>query len=298
MNPAYKIFFGLSMLLMVGAIISLATYGLRFSADFKGGSVMELSFSGQRPPIEQFRTTVGTIQGVEGLSVNAAGEKNLILRSNALTEETHQELLTELRKTYPDLTEERFDSIGPSIGSELKQKSLTAMIVLLIVIVIYLSIVFSAMRRVLPPVALGLAGIFALIHDLIIPLGVFAILSHRGIVEIGAVFVAAALTILGYSISDTVVVFDRVRENVIRFGSKESFPQLVHRSVMQTLARSINTSVTTLLALVSIFFFGGESVKYFALALIIGVVSGTYSSIFIAAPILVWWSQWRSKKTA
>jgi preprotein translocase subunit SecF len=298
MKPVYKIFFVVSMLLMVASIVALAMYGLRFGVDFKGGSVMELSFTGTTPAIDDIRAMATATKGIEGPTVSATGEHGLIIRSNVLSEDTHQTLLTTIQKKYPHATEDSFNSIGPSIGSELKQKSLTAIIVVLFAIVIYLSFVFRAMSRVLPPVALGLAGIFALIHDLLIPLGVFAILSHLGVVEISAVFVAAALTILGYSISDTVVVFDRVRENVIRFGSKESFPNLVHKSVMQTLTRSINTSMTTLLALVAIFFFGGESVKYFALALIIGVISGTYSSIFVAAPILVWWSEFRRRKAA
>src|SRR3989338_1099330 len=140
---------------------------------------------------------------------------------------------------------------------------------------------------------MGLAAIIALIHDVAIPVGVFAILGHFYGIEVTGVFVAAALTILGFSVSDTVVIFDRVRENVIRGGGKAQFGSLVHRSVMQTLARSLNTVFTVLLSLFAIYFFGGGSIKYFSLALIIGIFLGAYSSIFVASPLLVWWTQKR-----
>ena len=135
---------------------------------------------------------------------------------------------------------------------------------------------------------MGVAAIIALLHDVVIPTGVFAWLGHAHGVEISAVFVAAVLTILGYSVSDTVVVFDRVRENVIKGGSKEDFGLTIHKSVMQTLTRSINTTLTTLLSLIAIYLFGGESIRYFALALIMGIFFGAYSSIFVASPVLVW----------
>ena len=141
---------------------------------------------------------------------------------------------------------------------------------------------------------MSLAAIIALVHDVVIPIGVFAALGHYQGVEITAVFVAAVLTILGYSVSDTVVVFDRVRENILKFGTAEKFAPLVHKSIIQTLARSLNTTFTTLLSLLAIYFFGGESVKYFSLAMIIGIFLGAYSSVFVASPLLVW----LSKKTA
>jgi len=137
---------------------------------------------------------------------------------------------------------------------------------------------------------MGVSAVAALVHDIFIPVGVFAILGHFYNIEISAVFVAAALTILGYSVSDTVVVFDRVRENIIRGKTKEDFGTTVHHSIMQTLSRSLNSTFTTLLSLIAIYIFGGETVKYFALALIIGVFLGAYSSIFIASPLLVWWT--------
>ena len=285
--------FFVSMVLTIAAIICVSVYGLRLGADFKGGSVLELDFSTMRPDIGNVKMIIESTSSTAGISLNPAGEKGLIIRMNEIDEPAHQKIVSAIKEKHPDAVEKRFDSIGPAIGRELKNKSIQAIIVLLIAIVIYISIVFRMMKRVLSPWAMGVAAIVALLHDLIIPIGVFALLGHYLDVEIGAVFLAAALTILGYSVSDTVVVFDRVRENVLRMGSKEPFGVLVHKSVMQTLSRSINTSMTTTLALLAVYFFGGESVKYFALAMIIGIVCGSYSSIFVASPILMWWHKKR-----
>ena len=161
-------------------------------------------------------------------------------------------------------------------------------------VVVYIALVFRGMSRVLSPWAMGLAAVVALFHDLLIPIGVFAYLGYVADVQITAVFVAAVLTVLAYSLSDTVVVFDRVRENLQR-GSAAPFAEIVHMSVKQTVVRSVNTSITTLAALIAIWFFGGASLHYFALALIIGIIAGAYSSIFIATPLLVWFSRGRER---
>ncbi len=291
MKPVYKIFFVASVLLTIGALVVTLvmwrkTNGSFLSTDFRGGSVLELRFEKGRP------SEAITIPDATVLS---SGDANIIIRAKTITDEKRQEIITTLSVKHGPVTQQRFDNIGPIVGRELKIKSIQAVIILLVVIIVYISLVFRAMSRVLSPWALGIAAVFALIHDVIIPMGVFSILGTYYGVEISAVFVAAALTILGYSVSDTVVVFDRVRENVIRYGSKESFVSLMHKSILQTLTRSINTSVTTLLSLLAIFFFGGETIKYFALALIIGIISGTYSSIFVASPIVVWWHERRKR---
>lgn len=288
MKPIYKIFFFFSIILTLASltvtgIIWHTSRGNILGADFRGGTVWELEFTGTRPDSTAIQ------RDLPDVSVSPTGERGIIIRSHKMTEAQRQANAKIITDHYGAFTERRFDDIGPTVGSELKSKSITAMIVLLIVITVYLAIVFRTMRRVLSPWALGIAAILALLHDLIVPIGVISLLAYYQGIEITAVFVAAALTILGYSVSDTVVVFDRVRENVIRMGSKEPFPSIVHKSILQTLTRSINTSMTTLLALVAIFFFGGESIKYFALALIIGIISGTYSSIFVASPIIMWW---------
>ena len=255
---------------------------------------MELVFNDQRPSVDELDKVVGTVEGVSDVSVSPAGDNGALIRLNDVGEQTHQNILGAISGKFGKITENRFDSIGPTIGNDLKSKSIKAIIISLLAIVVYLAIVFRKLSSVLSPWALGLSAVAALVHDVLVPIGLFALLGHYLNIEITSIFVAAALTILGYSISDSVVVFDRIRENVLRFGAREDFGETVHKSVMQTLVRSLNTTFTVLLSLVAIFFFGGESIKYFALALIVGVFSGAYSSIFIASPILAWWG--RSRK--
>ena len=229
------------------------------------------------------------------ISINHAGTNGMIIKTEEIDEAKHQQVLGKLQSQFGinNIIEKRFDSIGPTIGQELKSKSITAIIIVLIAVIVYIALVFRKLSRTLSPWAMGISAVVALIHDVSIPVGVFAVLGRFYNVEIGAIYLAAALTILGYSVSDTVVVFDRVRENIVRGKSREDFGATVHHSILQTLSRSLNTTFTTLLALVAIYLFGGDSVKYFALALIIGVFLGAYSSIFIASPILVWWTDRR-----
>ncbi len=278
-----------SMILVLIALVLFATYGLQLGVDFKGGSVTEIEFLKGRPDTNAVRDALAKIPVLKDLSVSAAGERSLVVRAAQLTEADHQTLLTAVTGAFKgnEPVEVRFDSIGPAIGEELKSRSLVAVVLVLIAIAAYIALMFRAMRRVLSPWAMSMATMVALVHDVILPIGLFAVLGHWAGVEINAVFVAAILTIMGYSISDTVVVFDRVRENILR-GVKATFPEVVHLSIMQTLARSIATNITTLLSLVAIYFFGGAGIKYFALALIVGIFSGAYSSIFVASPILVW----------
>lgn len=290
MKPAYKIMFVVSILLTVTAIIIVGRFGLIYGVDFKGGSVMEISFSGNRPNPQELSDAINGVSGVSGAAASPVGEKEALIRLNEVSEKTHQEVLSKISTQFGKITEARFDSVGPTVGGELKQKSIRAIIIVLLAIIVYLAFVFRKLSGVLSPWAMGLAAVFALIHDIVVPTAVFSLLGHYYGIEITAVFVAAALTILGYSVSDSVVVFDRIRENILRFGSKDGFAQTVHKSIMQTLVRSLNTNFTVLLSLLAIYFFGGESIRYFSLALIIGIFLGAYSSIFIASPILVWWN--------
>jgi preprotein translocase subunit SecF len=281
--------FWVSISLMAIAIIATFSFGLKLSVDFKGGSVLELQFK-NRPATSDIQKALGEM--ANSTEISPTGDSGLILRSGELSEAKHQEIISNLNKAFPEagLKELRFDSIGPIIGNELKQKSIVAIVLVLISVIIYIAFVFRKIGRSTSPWAMGISAIAALLHDIVIPVGVFAVLGHYMGIEISGVFVAAALTILGFSVSDTVIIFDRVRENITR-GSKEGFAKLVHTSVMQTLARSLNTVFTVLLSLFAIYFFGGESIRYFSLALIIGIFLGAYSSIFVASPLLVWWTQ-------
>ncbi len=286
--------FWFSISLVVISLVLVGAFGLRLGVDFTGGSVIEVQFKAA-PEADAIRGALAPV--VSDAEINPTGDNTVIIKTHELTEAQHQQVLSALVTSFPSagVTEKRFDSVGPVIGNELKQKSISAIIIVLLAVIVYIAFVFRKLGRTTSPWSMGLAAIVALLHDVGIPLGVFAILGHYYGIEISGVFLAAALTILGFSVSDTVVIFDRVRENVIRHGSKESFGAIVHKSVLQTLARSLNTVFTVLLSLFAIYFFGGESIKYFALALIVGIFLGAYSSIFVASPLLVWWTKGRRK---
>ncbi len=312
------------------SIIAVFLWQLDFGIDFTGGSLLEVEFRGTRPtPAEVDSALAGLDLG--SVIAQPVGDKGMIIRFQDITENKHQETLKALEKlvgtsTAPisaametsttsesaalngttstsslstalntgaggssNVTEMRYDSVGPSIGAELKSRSVTAMIIVLLAIVAYIAWAF---RKVSKPVAswkYGVAAIIALFHDVMITIGVFSILGHFLGVEVNTPFVAAILTVLGYSVNDTIVVFDRIRENLPK--SDDDFEGTINISVNQTIARSINTSLTTLLVLLSILFFGGATIRDFVLALSIGVFVGTYSSIFIASPVLVIWEK-------
>lgn len=282
--------------------IALLTWGLKYGVDFTGGSLLEVSFSDTRPDVTEIQTALSdkSVGGLGSLVIQPLGEKQLSIRFQESTEEKHIAVLTSLKKLATEkvkdkkgktntVEELRFDSVGPSIGQELKNKSIKAIFFVLLAIVLYISYVF---RKVSKPVAswkYGISALIAMFHDVIITLGIFAVLGKFYGVEVNTSFVAAVLTVIGYSVHDTIVVFDRLRENLPK--SHDDFEGTVNTSLNQTLARSINTSLTVLLTLVAITVFGGASIRSFGLALTIGVFIGTYSSIFVASPFLVVWEK-------
>jgi len=323
-----KIWLSISTALIIASILALAVFGLKYGIDFTGGSLLEVRYLNERPQIDNIRQAVNELE-IGDASLQMGGENNVFLRFQEVDEEKHQKILKKLDNISDEkniseeesedgkdpvgvtvdeggevsieeitmgksivlnnIEELRFESVGPSIGEELKIKSLYAIVIVLILIVAYIAWSF---RRVSKPVAswkYGLAAIIALFHDVMIVLGVFALLGKFAGVEIDTAFVAAILTVLGYSVNDTIVVFDRIRENLPK--SEENFADTINISLNQTIGRSINTSLTTLLVLLSIFFFGGDTIKYFVLALTIGAIVGTYSSIFLASPLLVVWEK-------
>jgi len=284
--------FVLSGVLVLLSILAVAFIGLRFGIDFTGGSLLEVEVQ-QPVQAEEVRVSMADV-GYTNLSIQASGEQGLIIRTEDLTEEEHQTLLTALEGQIGEVEELRFDSIGPVVGEELRRTATTGIVVTLLLIGLYIAWAF---RKVTEPVAswkYGFLTIFAAFHDVVITVGAFSVLGYVYGWEIGTAFVAAILTILGYSINDTVVVFDRTRENLLkRVG--DTFEETVEVSIEQTITRSINTSLTTILALLAIFLFGGDSTRPFACALMIGIGVGTYSSIFLASPLLVAW-ELRKKK--
>lgn len=254
---------------------------------------MELQFNGQRPSNEAIQNALKSFNLGE-VTVQPTGNNSAILQFKGIDEATHQQILTALNNSFKT-TEKSFQYIGPSIGQELRNKTELAIALALVAITIYIAFAF---RKVSKPVAswkYGITSLIALFHDVLIPIGVFSILGKLFNVEITIPIVAALLTILGFSVHDTIVIFDRIRENILRRGMGQ-FEDTVNWSLNQTLGRSISTVVTVEFVLLALYFFGGETLKNFALALIIGITSGAYSSIFIASPLLVSWYKFNIRK--
>ncbi|MBI5765906.1 protein translocase subunit SecF [Candidatus Falkowbacteria bacterium] len=285
----------LSSAMVIAAIISLLIWGLKPSIDFTGGSLMEIKFNIERPAIDQIQSGLSDLDLGE-LRVQPAGDRNIILRFKTVDEETHQKILSQLKSKFKDvkndsapaLTEERFESIGPIIGKELARKAWIAIVLASIAIILYIAFAFRKVSKPVESWKYGVAAVIALVHDILIVVGLFAILGHFAGFEVDSLFITALLTILGFSVHDTIVVFDRTRENLAKHYSAD-FEAVVNDSINQTIARSINTSLSTLLVLSALYFLGGKSIANFALALIVGITVGTYSSIFVASPLVVTW---------
>ncbi len=294
-----KIWISISIILFVTAIVFISMWGLKLGIDFTGGSLLEVKFGANKPNVVEVSEAVKDLN-LNSLSVQPS-ESSMILRFQESSEDVHQKVLSSLDKlnssknpgSADSFEELNFTGIGPSVGQELQRKAVYAIILVLIAISLYISYAF---RKVSKPIAswkYGVATLIALFHDTVIVIGFFALLGKFWGVEVNTSFVAAVLTVLGFSVHDTIVVFDRIRENLPK--SADNFEVTVNRSVNQTLTRSINTSMTVMFVLLSIVLFGGESIKYFALALLVGIFFGTYSSIFLASPILVIWNNTKKK---
>jgi len=290
-----KIYFIISTILCIISIVSLATWGLNLGIDFTGGTLMEITFKESRPQNQEIAMALKDLD-LGKIVVQPSGEQAAILRFKDVSEFTHQEILKNLKESFKNeneeeiLSEERFESIGPVIGQELKSKAFWAISIVLVAIIFYIAWAFRKVSYLVSSWKYGFVAIIALLHDILIVLGLFSILGQFFPIEVGTPFVAALLTILGYSVNDTIVVFDRIRENLYKY-EVGNFQDSVNESVNQTIRRSFNTSLTTLLVLLAVYFLGGTSIKYFILALIAGVIVGTYSSIFIASPLLVAWQK-------
>jgi preprotein translocase subunit SecF len=288
-----KFFYALSVILMVITIVAVSAWGFNLGIDFKGGSIVEIDYPNGRP--EQVKV-VEVLAPLElDASVRATGENGYIIRMKDLNQDEKTSLLNAL-SSFGSTTQKQFDSIGPVLGSEALRKAIFSLILVILAIVIFISYAF---RKVSEPVAswkYGMVAIIALIHDVFIPTGVFVFLGHFAGYEIDTLFITAILVVLGFSVHDTIVVFDRVRENLVHASANKPFEQVVGESISQTFTRSINTSMTTLLALVALYFVGGEATQHMSLALIIGIIAGTYSSVFIGSPLLVTIWKWQEKR--
>lgn len=288
-----KIWYAFSLIVIIASLFFVFKFGLKQGIDFTGGSLMEIEYV-SAPDINAIRQKIGELS-LGNAVVQPSGDKDLIVRMKDITEEQHQKVLSVVLNSGQG-KEIRFDSIGPIIGKELKNKSIYAMIFVVIMIILYIAFAFRKVSRPISSFYYGLMAVAALVHDVTLPVGVFAVLGHYHGVEVDTLFVTALLTVLGFSVHDTIVVFDRIRENLKNAGNKNNFEEVVGFSVNQTIGRSVNTSLTVILVLLAMFFFGGESTKYFSLALLIGVAIGTYSSIFLASPLLVTIQKLKARK--
>jgi len=259
---------------------------LKPGIDFTGGSILEINYLNTRPGNEEVEQKLAGLN-LDSLSVQAAGEKGIIIRTKYINEETHQAILKALGDNK-SIEEKRFESVGSVIGQELKQKTLTLVFVCLAAIVLYIALAFRKVRGPVKAWQYAISSLLSLFHDILIPLGIFAVLGKFYNVEISIPVITALLTVIGCSINNVVVVFDRIRENTIRKGVAD-FGETVNDSINQTLGRCLSTTFVYLLPLVAIFFFGGQTLKYFALALIIGIIAGTISAALLASPVLVFW---------
>ena len=289
-----KIYYIFSGVLIAASLFALFFFGVNLGIDFTGGSILEVEFNNSRPSNQKVQEGLANLN-LGSIYLQTTGEKGLILRLKNIDEGVHQELIEKL-KEEGEFTEKRFEVIGPAIGQELQQKTKTLIALSLLAIVLYVALSFRRISRPLLSWHYGLVTAFvALFHNILIPLGVFSVLGEFLEIQITIPIIVGLLTVFGYSVNDTIVVFDRIRENLLR-RTGITYEDTVNLSLNQTFTRSINTSLTTLFVLISLFFFGGESLKYFALVLILGVTLGTYSSIFIASPILVSWFNLKQRR--
>lgn len=283
-----KYFYAFSIVITIASIAMLSMWGLKLGIDFRGGTLLEVSWSeGKIPEKSAIEEMLVKVPRVESLVVQTSGDRNTLIRYASSDETVNEAVFAELKKTDENIELIRSEFIGASVSESIKKNAIIALILAVIGIILYIAWAFRGVSRPVSSWHYGVQATVALAHDIVITLGVFSFLGKFYGIEVGAPFIAALLTILGYSVNDTIVVYDRIRENLIRSGGKEDFEGVVNRSLNQTIARSFNTSFTVIIVLIAISIFGGESIRSFAVALLIGVSAGTYSSIYIATALLV-----------
>jgi preprotein translocase subunit SecF len=283
-----KIWFAISIILVGASIIAIATFGFKESAELKGGTLWEFSITGQNVSVSDIQNEFTNVLKVPDAEVNVDnGNQSFLVRFDSITEATHQQYISALTSQYPSFKELSFDSISPSVGTNLRNNSIIAIILVLIGISLYIAYAFRKASRPISSWKYGWITLLTLFHDVAIPAGLLAILGHFANVQIDSDFIVAILVVMGFSVHDTIVVFDRIRENLLNHRGKMPFSQIINDSVNQTLARSINTSLTLILVLLALYFVGPADLQYFVLTLLVGVTTGIYSSIFIASPALV-----------
>jgi preprotein translocase subunit SecF len=289
MGSKKKWWFIISGLVILPGILSLVFWGLRLGIDFKGGTILELKSKNEKVKTEEVKETLKPLN-LPGLTIVSTGPASFLLKTAPIEPQTVDKIKESLKEKYGQIEEIRYETVGPVVGQDLERKAIWAIMLACVGIILYIAWAFRNIPKPYSSFKFGLCAIIALLHDVLVVLGTFSIVGHFLGYEVDAYFITALLTVLGFSVHDTIVVFDRIRENLKRLPGV-NFETIANESVAQTLTRSINTSMTVLLTLLVLFLLGGESIKPFVLALLIGVTTGTYSSIFNATPLLVIWER-------
>jgi preprotein translocase subunit SecF len=283
-----KIWFTISTILVVIAIVSIAVWRFQESAEFQGGTLWEFSAVADNPSLADVQSFFVNNLHLADAQISYDSEHQIFLATfSSIDEPTHQTDLSTLEGKWPSFQELSFQSISPSVGAALREDALIALALVVLAISLYVAYAFRKASRPVSSWKYGWITLLTLFHDVAIPAGLLAILGHFAHVEIDSDFIVALLVVMGFSVHDTIVVFDRIRENLLTQRGKEKFETIVNNSVNQTLARSINTSLTLILVLLALFFVGPPDLNYFVLTLLVGVTTGIYSSIFIASPLLL-----------
>lgn len=279
-------YFALSLLIIIPGLIALAMWGLPLSIDFTSGTLLEVDFPQSEQPIDPAHVrAIYSAQGFEDSTVQSAGAQGLVVRSKPLEDTTQRAILAELETAYGPATVVTAETVGPAVGQEVAGRAALAVGLAAVGILTYITFAF---RKVEHAFRYGVAAIVAMLHDVLVVVGLAAIAGRLLGWEVDALFLTALLTVVGFSVHDTIVVFDRIRENQLN-NRRMSYEQLVNHSIVQTLDRSLNTQITVMFALLAMALFGGDTIRQFVVTLLIGILSGTYSSVFNAAPLLVVW---------
>ncbi len=284
----YKtIFIAIAIFMVAASFMLVSKFGIKKGIDFTGGTVIEVSYATSSVPA--IDVALFEEKGVKAFKTSATSYKFI---SSASFEETDKALRGTLDTVKNPFTVTQVNTVGPTMGKEMTKKAIIAIIVVVIAILSFIAFAFREVSRPVASWKYGIVAMVTIVHDIIIPTGVYAYLSHFYGAEVDTLFVVALLTVMAVTISDKIVVFDRIRENLKNEGTKKkSFDEIVGNSLAQTFTRSVNTSLTTILSLIALYFFGPETTKFFALTLMVGIAVGTYSSIFVASPILTVWNK-------
>lgn len=297
MGSKKKWWFIISGVVIIPGILSLIFWGLPLGIDFRGGTLLELSFDKKASvEVEEIKEALGGAD-LKDLTIQKTGERQVLIRTLPLDKEQEQKVRSLLTDKVGEAREVRLETVGPTVSHSLTKKAILAIILASLAIVFYIAFAFRRVPRPANSWRFGFCAVLALLHDILVVVGIYSILGHFLGYEVDALFITALLTVMGFSVHDTIVVFDRVRENLQRYPSKD-FETIVNDSLIQTLARSLNTSLTVILVLLALILLGGETIRHFILTLLIGITAGTYSSIFNASPLLVLWqNRQRAKET-